>query len=134
MTAPLSNPALQLAFGEVAQHGHARLAIVEAGERGEIFSAVVAENFRVLVRDLVERLEAVGGEPGHHHREALDTAASEALHGLVGVRLEPFGRTEARLEREHEPRLLEAEPLAQEPRGLRALAMVGITFGEIFLR
>src|SRR5262249_29284340 len=129
-----SNPALQLAFGEVADDRHPGLAVVEAGERGEVFPAVVAKDFRVLVRDLVEGLEAIGGEARHHHREILDTAAGEALHRLVGIGLEPLGRAEARLEREHEARLVEAEALTQEPRGLRALAMIGIALREIFLR
>src|SRR5207248_8886510 len=64
----------------------------------------------------------------HHHGEVLDSALRESLDGLRRIGREPFGDPEARLKREHELVLIEAKPLANEPRGLHALAMIRIAF------
>ena len=52
----------------------------------------------------------------------------------VGIGLEPLGPAEARLERDAEPVLRPAEPLAQQPRRLLALAMIGVALVEIVPR
>ena len=57
---------------------------------------------RVLDRDLLQRLQAVGGKSRRHHGEVLHAALRQRLHGLVGVGLQPFGAAEARLERQHQ--------------------------------
>src|SRR5438105_7028238 len=53
-----SDPAAQLAQCEVAQQRHPGFAGVEAGDRGEIFPAVVTEDLGILAGDLLERLQA----------------------------------------------------------------------------
>jgi hypothetical protein len=53
--------ALQLAPHHGLDHPHARLAVVEAGDRGKVLAAGVVEIFGVLAGDLFERFQAVGG-------------------------------------------------------------------------
>ena len=63
----------------------------------------------------------------------LRTPFREALHRRVGVGLEPFGAAEARLEGQAQLVVVEFQPLAQEPRGLDALAVIGIALVDIGL-
>ena len=73
---------------------------------------------RVLDRDLLQRLQAIGGKARRHHREVLHAALRQRLDGLVGVGLQPFGLAEARLEGQHQLAVVELEPLAQQPHRL----------------
>src|SRR4051812_25570579 len=59
---PLLDPASQFAQHEMRDHSHARLAVVKAGNRGEVLAAVRLENIRVFDRDFLQRLQAVRGE------------------------------------------------------------------------
>ena len=52
----LSDPALELAHGELPDHQHARLAVVQTGYGGKVLPAVALEHMRVLDRDLLQRL------------------------------------------------------------------------------
>ena len=56
------DPALQLALDNVQQHADAAIAVVEAGDEGEVLAAMLKEDLLVLLGDLFERLEAIGGE------------------------------------------------------------------------
>ena len=83
-------PALKLAQHELADHVHAGLGIVEAGDRGELLAAIVFEDLCVFLRDLLQRLQAIGGEAGRDHRDALDAVLGELFDGLVGRGLKPL--------------------------------------------
>src|ERR1700754_2093079 len=51
-----SDPALQLAQHQLADHVHAAVAVVQAGDGGEVFAAGVLENLGVLLGDFFQRL------------------------------------------------------------------------------
>ncbi len=129
-----SHPAGKLARNEVADHGHAGLRIVETGNGREIPPAMAAEDVGILDRDLFQRLQAVGGEARRDDGEVLHTTARQRLDRLVGIGLQPFGASEARLEGHAQPVLIVAERLAQQPRGLGAMAVIGIALVEIVAR
>src|SRR6266498_5143133 len=80
----LLDPAFQFTQRHLPDHQHAGRAVVEAGNRHEILAAVLAEDMRVLDRDLLERLEAIGGEARRDHRDALDAALGEIFHRPIG--------------------------------------------------
>ena len=63
-----SEPARQLAPGDRLDHAQAILAVVEAGQRGELLAAGGLEIAGVLDADLLQRLQAVGGEAGRERR------------------------------------------------------------------
>ena len=44
------------------KHADAAIAVVEAGDVGEVLAAVLKKNLLVLLGDLFERLEAIGGK------------------------------------------------------------------------
>src|SRR5882724_4570584 len=60
----VSNPTFQFALCNLYDHLHAGRAGVEAWDRLEGLPAVPLEDVCVLDRDLLQRLEAVGGEAG----------------------------------------------------------------------
>src|SRR5919112_1442319 len=126
-------PAFELPLHDVADHPHAILAVVEAGQVGELLAAVVHEDLAILPIELLEGFEAVGREARRDDRHALDAALGQGLHGLVRVGLEPLRLAEARLEAHAEPVRRPAEGLLHQPPGLHAMAMVGIALQEIFL-
>src|SRR5262245_27384603 len=121
----VSDPTFQLAQHDLRDHLHTWRTVVEAGYRGEILSAVLLEDVRVLDRDLLQRLEAVGGEARRDDREVLRAALGELLDGPIGRRLHPLGAAEARLERELQFCFVELELLAQETYRLDAVRIVG---------
>ena len=84
-------------------------------------------------RDLLQRLDAVGGEARRHDREVLDPCARQLQDRLVGVRPQPLLAAEARLEGQAQTALVPAEALAQQPRGLGALAMVRVAEHQVAL-
>ena len=94
----ISQPALKLALDQMHQHGDAILAVVQTGNVGEFFAAMLEEDFLVLLRDLLERLDAVGCEAGRENRDISDAALRQSLDRLVSVGLDPLGTAEARLE------------------------------------
>src|SRR4051812_29823829 len=69
-------PALELAFGQLADHLHARRAVVEAGDGRKMLAAIVFEDLGVLERDLPQRPQAIGGKTGRAH--------GHALHAFLG--------------------------------------------------
>src|ERR1700724_3696879 len=94
-----SHPALELAHGELPDHQHAGLAVVEAGDGGEILAAVALEHMRVLDPALFERLDAIGGKALRQHDEIVHALLGQRLYRLDRIRLEPARAAEARLER-----------------------------------
>src|SRR5271154_5963721 len=72
-----SNPALQLAQYKLADHIHARFAVVKAGDRGELLAAIMLEDLGIFLRDLFQRLQAIGGEAGRDHGNAAHTIFGE---------------------------------------------------------
>ena len=65
-----------------------------------MFAAVLAKGLGAADRDLLQRLEAVGGETGRHDGDPLDAVAGDLRQGHVGVGLQPLGAAEARLKGE----------------------------------
>ena len=126
LCAMVSNPTFQLPQRDLRDHLHAGRAVVEAGDRREILPAVLLEDVRVLDRDLLQRLETVGGEAGRDHRQVLHAAPGEVPDGVIGRGREPLGTAEARLERQHQFLLVELELLAQETHRLDAMGVIGI--------
>src|SRR5690606_38874077 len=57
-----SDPAFQLAPDDGLDHRHAVVAHVEARDMGEILAAGMGEDLAHLAVDLLQRLDAVGGE------------------------------------------------------------------------
>ena len=55
-------PSFKLAGNEGAQHLHARRAVVEAGQIGEIGAAGGEEGVAAANRQLLQRLQAIGGK------------------------------------------------------------------------
>src|SRR6516165_5711704 len=87
-------PALELPQRHLPDHQHAGRAVVEAGYRREILTAVLLEDTRALDRDLLERFEAIGREARHDHGNILHPGLGELLEGEVGRGLEPFAAAE----------------------------------------
>jgi hypothetical protein len=55
---------LKLAQNELADDVHAGIAVVEAGNGGKLLAAIVLEDLGILLRDLLQRLQAIGEKPG----------------------------------------------------------------------
>ena len=60
----LTDPALKLAQHQLADHVHAGIAVVQAGNGGKLLAAIVPEDLGILLRDLLQRLQAIGREAG----------------------------------------------------------------------
>src|SRR5262249_58363230 len=90
-------------------------AVLRTAYRNQILTAVLLEDTRALDRDLLERFEAIGREAWHDDRNVLHPALGELLEREVGRGLEPFAAAEPRLKCHNQFRLVEIEPLAQNP-------------------
>ncbi|MPL60861.1 hypothetical protein SDC9_06423 [bioreactor metagenome] len=110
-----------------------RFVVVEAGDVGETLAARMHEGLADLAVDLLERLDAIGREGRRDHRDVLLAGLRKLGHMLDGIGLEPFLAAEDRLEGGVDVARLPAKPLPQQPRGLLALAMVGVAFHQIAL-
>src|SRR5712671_5671543 len=73
----LSNPALQLAQHQLADHIHAGIRVVQAWDESELLAAIVLEDLGVFLRNLFQRLEAIGGESRRHHGNAFHAILRE---------------------------------------------------------
>src|SRR5438876_2313593 len=91
----LSNPALKLAQHQLADHVHTGFAVVQARDEGKLLAAIVLEDLGVFLRDLFQRLQAIGGETGRDHRDAAHAFLRELLHRFVGIGLQPLVEAEA---------------------------------------
>src|SRR4029079_3246548 len=127
---PALDPPLEFAHDNIANDRHASLAIIEARNRSKVFTACMAENFRVLHGDLFQSLKAVGGKSGSDNRKVFHPALCERLDGRVSIRLEPFSRAKPRLEGNDQPLIVELELLAKERRRLGAVAGIRVAFWD----
>ena len=88
---------MKFAQNELADDVHAGIAVVEAGNGGKLLAAIVLEYLGILLRDLLQRLQAIGGEAGGHDGNAFHPIFREFFDGLVRIGLQPFVETEALL-------------------------------------
>src|SRR5579863_2419181 len=103
-----SGPLALLLQHEFRECAHVGVTRVERRDVAQLLPARGAEAIGITQGDLLQGLEAVGGEAGAddvHPREALGGALYESF---LRVGLEPFGGTEARLERQPPFPFLEA--------------------------
>ncbi len=100
--------------------------VVQAGHVVELAAAGPEERLAHLLVDLLQRLEAVGREAGAHHVDATQPLLRERDQRRFGVRLEPLGLAEPALEGDLQRVAGQPEPLAQQPGGELALAVVRI--------
>src|SRR3954453_18074164 len=101
-----SYPPLQLAPHDVLDHAQPEVAVVQAGNMGELLASPGAEGFGGKNRDLLQRFQAIADEARIEDRHPLDPFAGETREGGIRVGLQPLLRTEARLERDHQIRLV----------------------------
>src|SRR5437588_11657293 len=112
----VSHPTFELAQCHLPEHQHARRAVVETGDGEKILAAVAMEDAGVVDRNLLQRLQAIGGKSRRDHDQILDAALGELPDGVDGCGLKPLGAAEARLERQHQLVVSEFELLGQQPR------------------
>src|SRR4029453_3390951 len=91
MTPPARDPAFELPLDQVDEQLDSARAVVEAGNVAELLPAMLVEDFLVLLGDLFERLDTVGGEAGRDDGDAFDPRPRQSFHRLIGVGLDPFG-------------------------------------------
>ena len=84
-----------------------------AAARGKEFALAVE-------RDFFQGFQAVGDEAGADHIDASGFAMAEFFQRGLGVRFEPFGLAEARLEGDQILLRAQAQGLCNEPAGLLA--------------
>ena len=99
---PSLKPALQLAQHKLADHGHAQVAIVQAGDGEEIAAAMFFEDVRDYDRDFYQGFQAIRREAPRDHPKILHPILGQGFDRLVGISPDPFGAAETRLEGEHE--------------------------------
>ena len=73
-----AQPTFKLAGEQGAQHRHAVVAVVEAGQIGEIAAAGGEEGLAAANRQLLQRLQAIGGEARREDRDPGDALARAA--------------------------------------------------------
>src|SRR3954451_3801754 len=88
-------PPLQVTQRQIDQRGDPLMLVVQAGDVVEGVSSSTEEGGAGLQCDLLECLEAVRCEPRTHHVDVIDSLSGECRQGRFGVRLQPFGATEA---------------------------------------
>src|SRR4029077_12111611 len=85
-----SNPAPKFALYDMGQHTDARIAVVETRDEGEFLSAMLEEDLFILLRDLFQRLDAIGDEARRQDGDTFDALAGQSLDRLVGIGLKPL--------------------------------------------
>src|SRR4051794_25969061 len=106
--------------------------IVETGTGAKLLATAVHKRLARFVADLVERLQAIGGEAGHCHEDASLAGPGQLLQDLLGVRLEPALAAEERLERLR-PLLARPAEALDEGEG-RALDVRGVRIAALGIR
>src|SRR5262245_49532729 len=134
MTPSRLEPAFELPLDQVDEQLDSARAVVEAGNVAELLPAVLVEDFLVLLGDLLERLDAIGGKAGRDDGDAFDPRPRQGLHRLIGVGLDPFGAAETRLEGELQIRAERPERGAERLDARDALLPVGIAPVDVVLR
>ena len=84
--------------------------------------------------DFFQSFQTVGGKTRHRHCHALRSGGSLSFYCSIGGWLQPFGRAKARLESRHNPHSVPSDTLAQQPRCLVAVAVVGVAQFQRTLR
>ena len=95
---------------------------IECGNVMQRLAAGVREDPGIANLDLFECFEAIGGEPWAHDIETSGSASTQAGNRFVGIRAQPLGATEPRLERRNPVILFELQRIGDEPCGLETLA------------
>src|SRR5579862_6274534 len=116
----------QVRVHKFSERAHVAVTGVERRHVAQLLPTRVSEALRIAERDLLERLDAVGGEAGADHVHGIHAAARQLLESLFRVRLEPFCFPETGLEHEFPFLLTQAELLREQPRSGLALAAVGV--------
>src|SRR5690606_25678695 len=119
-------PPRQLAAHERFEHVHPRVVRVETRQRGVTLAARGMKLFASANRELFQRFQTIRGEARCSDDEPPGAARRFLDQNPFGRGLEPFRAAEARLEGRDEPEAGPRERLLQQPRGLAAMAMIGI--------
>jgi len=90
-----SDPAGQFAPSQRPDDIHAIVAVIQAGNMGEVLPTGFTKNLSGLAGDFLKRLQAVRYKAGIEHRDRFHPVLREFFDGLVGVGLQPFLRPEA---------------------------------------
>ena len=88
-------------FDQRAHQGDVRIVVVERGNVFEMLAAARHELFLAADRDFLERFQAIDGEAGTQHLQALHALFGQFAQGDVGVGRQPRFAADARLERQH---------------------------------
>src|SRR6185503_3410118 len=115
-------PACKLTLDQPFEHGDAFGRIVEAVEQRKRLAARLFEGVASPNAELLECLDAVGRKSRRRDRDALDAVLWISRERCIGRRLEPLRTSEFGLERNVD---FAAERLAEQPRRLLAVAMIG---------
>ena len=105
--------------------------VVQAGDIGEFLAARMFKTFTDFLVDFLERFNAVGRKRRGTNGDAFLARFGQSGHFLDRIGFQPLLRAKARLERGHDLGLVPSQPLAQQPRGFLALAVVGVAFAQI---
>src|SRR5262245_14105934 len=77
------DPALEVAHHQVGEEAHVVGPVVQGRDVAVALAAGVEEEFAVEAVDLLQGLQAVGGEAGADHVQAADAGLRHALDGAV---------------------------------------------------
>lgn len=86
---------------------------VEAGDHGEVLATGAEETLAAADVDLFQGFQAVGGERGDQHGQALDTLGGQFLEDVVGIWPDPGRAAESALETDAVAVLAQAQALRQ---------------------
>src|SRR5689334_382960 len=127
-------PDLKLPFDDVNQHLDPFVAVIEARNVAELFAAMLEEDVLVILRNLLKRLNAIGGKAWADDGNPLDSVSRQRFDRLVSIRLDPLCPAEARLEGELELGTERSERVAQSLDRAQALLLIRVALVHIILR
>lgn len=78
-------PARQITLYKICQRLNVRVTVVERRYIAESAAACADKDLAILLIDLLEGLEAIGGEAGADNLDVRHTLPAEPLQGLVGI-------------------------------------------------
>src|SRR4029079_1096580 len=81
-------PDLKLPFDHVNQHLDPFVAVIEARNVAELFAAMLEEDVLVILRNLLKRLNAIGGKAWADDGNPLDSVSRQRFDRLVSIRLD----------------------------------------------
>src|SRR6185312_15460608 len=127
-------PDLKLPFDHVNQHLDPFVAVIEARNVAEVFAAMLEEDVLVILRNLLKRLNAIGGKAWADDGNPLDSVSRQRFDRLVSIRLDPLCPAKARLEGKLEPGTERSERVAQSLDRAQALLLIRVAVVHIILR